>query len=345
MHQDSIRLALWNATRLVHSNGTNGTDDGMSDHSMDDIKDWLIISLVFDFIVVVVNLIELKILVSKWSKLERIEHILLSLCISDLFSGMFMLVQDSQIMHQVMKHNMHNNSRIESLVLDSLFIFTVLSTVLHVTVISIERLVAVAFPIKYNSFTTLGCKIFSLLFMWLAPLLLAPLFTYLQVYGIDQKYKYGNIIRPTILFVCCFIVFFGYMFLVIALLRRDWRLKQMIPREVRKATRDRRTTLICLFIGLAFVCCVIPYALGNVSIELYNPFFNLLITLNHGINPLLYFLKAWLDKRRRGPSHSSSPNIPDIQALVSTRSERTLSNITSSTSCIEKRAINSPRRH
>lgn len=247
-----------------------------------------------------------------------------------------MLVQDSQIMHQVMKHNMHNNSRIESLVLDSLFIFTVLSTVLHVTVISIERLVAVAFPIKYNSFTTLGCKIFSLLFMWLAPLLLAPLFTYLQVYGIDQKYKYGNIIRPTILFVCCFIVFFGYMFLVIALLRRDWRLKQMIPREVRKATRDRRTTLICLFIGLAFVCCVIPYALGNVSIELYNPFFNLLITLNHGINPLLYFLKAWLDKRRRGPSHSSSPNIPDIQALVSTRSERTLSNITSSTSCIEK---------
>ena len=258
---------------------------------------WIIASIVLDGAVIATNIIEFRLLIGKWKKLDRIEHLLFSLCIADLLAGVSAFTQDTYQLKLFVELGCINMSANAARVMDCLFIFSVLVSIFHVTAIAVERLVAVYYPVKYTIFTTFKCKAITIVTVWMSSMVIAPAFTAMQWMTIDMpKLHY---IRFAIFLTCTVVVFVAYMLLVLALVRREIMLKDMIPKEIRKYTRDRRTTVVCLLIGFSFVVCFLPYTLSAYDPQnLYHDVMNLLLTISHILNPLIYFAKTMNEARR-----------------------------------------------
>lgn len=264
---------------------------------------WIIGAIVIDGLVISANIIELSLLLRKWNRLDRIEHLLLSLCISDLIAGISAFTQDGMQLKEVLENCIASMTAIESMIFDCFFFFVLFSSNFHVAAIAIERLVAVLLPLRYFIFTTSKCKTFTLCLVWTSAITLAPVMTVLQ--NILAP-KHAQNFSASFLICSCSIIFLAYMTLVCALIKRERTMIDLIPQEMRKNMKDRRTTLFCLLLGISFVVCVFPFSLELLKQTLYHDSWNLLITANHLINPCVYFAKSYADNTRRRHAGSAT---------------------------------------
>lgn len=62
---------------------------------MTNLEPWLISAIIVDGLVISMNIIQLGLLLRNWRILDRTEHLLLSLCISDLISGIVLFGLDT----------------------------------------------------------------------------------------------------------------------------------------------------------------------------------------------------------------------------------------------------------
>lgn len=257
---------------------------------------WIVGALIIDGLVISANIIELTLLLKKWSRLDRIDHLLFSLCVSDLIAGVCAFTQDSMQLREVLENCQPKMMAIESKVFDCLFFFVLFSSNFHVAAIAVERLVAVLIPLRYSVFTTSKCKTFTLCLVWISALTLAPIMTVLQsvLLGVHAR-----LFSASFLIASCSVIFLAYVILTVALIIRERRMVDLISQEMKKQTRDRRTTCFCLLLGISFVICVLPFSLGLLKNSLYHDSWNLLITANHIINPFVYFAKSYFDGVRR----------------------------------------------
>ena len=142
---------------------------------------WFISVIFLDVGVILANICEHCLIINRWKYLDRIEHILLSLSVSDLMLGSACLIVDSWHLHFAVAHNeteqcnvtsnasriwgdnngtldcdemhgMDNPYRLMNSIFDTLFLFTVFASALHVMAVAIERIYAVRFPHKYHIF-------------------------------------------------------------------------------------------------------------------------------------------------------------------------------------------------
>merc|ERR1712183_131861 len=59
----------------------------------------------------------------------------------------------------------------------------------------------------------------------------------------------------------------------------------------------RRDSYVSLAIGLAFFVCTFPFSVSLIHERWHQDGFNILLTLNHAINPLVYAFKHCTDKQ------------------------------------------------
>ena len=266
-----------------------------------DQKPWMIAVIILDIAVILTNVFELALLLKNWRRLDRIEYLLFSLSMSDFIEGAVMLVLDVM---QVSKKK-PKMAETESFIAEVIFLFFVTVSNFHVLSIAIERLVAVVLPLKYSLFTTIKCKTFTITFVWMTAILLSA------VIGIfmNKSYKNKNFgearyFFSAVLLFACVSVFTIYLCLACALVVREKRIIQLLPEEMRKQLRDRKTTLFCLLIGFCFLLCYLPITLGLLHEQLSHPISSLLLTLNHLLNPFIYFAKSYYAKRDRSNSEA-----------------------------------------
>ena len=264
---------------------------------------WILIAIIIDFAVIAANLIEITLLLKKWRNLDRIEHLLLSLSVSDFVAGIAMVCQDIKQLFHIFHDKKVQMNGTDSITFDILFIFCVLVSNFHVISIAVERLVAVVLPLKYSLFTTFKCKAFTICFVWCFSLastgVIAFSFAYKKILVSRARY----LTCAGILLFACISVFMIYTALFVALVIREREMVKMLQQETRKYMRDRRTTLFCLLIGVSFVVCMMPPTIAYFSEKLYHPISNLFYTFNHLLNPFIYFAKSFYEKRAR--AHSS----------------------------------------
>lgn len=279
---------------------------------MTNLEPWLISAIIVDGLVISMNIIQLGLLLRNWRILDRTEHLLLSLCISDLISGIVLFGLDTHSLKYFIVHGEINLTRTESFVLECFIIFFILSSNFHIISLAIERLVAVSFPMNYAIFTTLRCKTFTICLVWTLGVLISPAVILFNKLYYDKKTenKQGKLIMGGVLLTACVTVFSSYMILVVALIRREQQMKEIIPEELHRQLRDRKTTMICLLFGFSFVVCVLPHTLGFFSENIYHNSSSFLLTSNHFINPLIYFAKAYVQRRRTMSSNSQNRLIP-----------------------------------
>ena len=271
-----------------------------------DAEPWLIGAIAIDGAVISANIVELTLLLKKWHKLDRIEHLLVSLCISDLVAGIVTFAQDAIQLRNIIEYGMVRMTSTVGMIFDCFFFFFVLVSNFHIISIAIERLVAVKFPMKYSIFSTFKCKSLTICLVWTLAVLFAPTITVVSKLFYDQRKLVDHYMSAGILLTACILVFTIYMILVFALVDRERKLQELIPEEMRRQMRDRRTTCFCLLIGFSFVICVLPFTIGLMDKKLYHNSSNLLLSANHLVNPLIYFTKSIFEARRRRASSSTS---------------------------------------
>jgi len=283
-----------------------------TNEEMLNLQPWFVSAIIVDGLVISMNIIQLALLLKKWSHLDRTEHLLVSLCISDLICGITMFGQDAFYLKEFLDEGKINPTDLENMILDCLLMFFVLVSNFHIVALAIERLVAVSFPMNYNMFTTLKCKTFTICLVWTLSVLVAPTVTVVQKIENDEhkgNYK-GQRIIGGVLLVACITVFSIYMILVFALWRREQKMKELIPEELHRQLRDRKTTMICLLFGVAFLVCILPYTISLLDNKLYHYSFNLLVTSNQFLNPMIYFFKLYAERRRSMSAASQSRLLP-----------------------------------
>ena len=265
---------------------------------------WLIGCILLDVAVILTNVGEQFLICSKWKSLDRIDHLLLSLSISDLLNGVATLSVDSWYLARDSDLKMGanvstvvtENHEIVARIFDSAFIFSVFASVLHVIAVAVERLYAICLPRKYYIFTTFCFKCATIFCIWFLAVLLTPSFSLFTFLSLDNEF--GTFVRGTILASVVLAVFIVYVIIAVFLLRQRTSIIQDFSPECSiQHDRLKRLTVICLFIGISFVVCMIPMTLSYFDRDLYHHLANFMITLNSLVNPCIYFAKVYFDSR------------------------------------------------
>ncbi|XP_066915102.1 adenosine receptor A3-like [Clytia hemisphaerica] len=262
---------------------------------------WMVAAVVVDGFVMALNIIELMLLLRRWKRLDRIEHILFSLCVADLICGIAMFGQDTYQLRAIALNLPLDITTTESLILECLIIFFILVSHFHVTAVAIERIFAVSMPMRYTVFTTNSCKILTISLVWVIALIIAPILT-----STSKAYQSGQYVLASAIIICCTLVFFSYMALVVLLIRRERTMRSLLEPEFKRQLRDRRTTIFCLVFGFSFLICMLPYAIGLLQQSLFHETQILLLTAYHLVNPIVYFVKYYFNGRGRSNTITSN---------------------------------------
>lgn len=264
-----------------------------------EITNWVVVCIAVDVLIIGANSVEQLLLANNWSRLDRIDHLFFSLSVSDLLHGLVVLVMDLFFWSELM-HSTENIVPKILLISSSIFLFTIFSSVFHTIAIAIERFYAIKFPTKYHVFTTYTVKCVTLILIWIGALSFSVLVGILNQHITDKlmsRYLWCSVLMSS-----AAVVFFTYTYIACLLFRQ--RRKgvnpvQFNPRCYTHQKRLNRLTILCLILGISFVLCILPVAMGRVNPIFYHPANHFLISFNSLINPCIYFLKMYQDDKNK----------------------------------------------
>ncbi|XP_075054071.1 motilin receptor [Mixophyes fleayi] len=191
------------------------------------------------------------------------------------------------------------------------------STILHITALSIERYLAICFPLKAKVFITKRRVKTVIVFLWLFALVsAAPLYNLFENVKVNYtgswqctytKYAMESGLLNVMMWVTT-VYFFFPMFCLIVLYgfigKKLWKSKSVIrgPNAENREKCHRQTVKILLVVVLAFIICWLPFHIGRIiyantkdfQMMKLSQYFNLvamqLFYLSASINPVLYNL-------------------------------------------------------
>ena len=268
---------------------------------------WLVSAICVDGLIIGANITEFTLMFKKWKKSLSIEILLCSLCISDILSGIGAFIEDSlQLNNEIQIHQIVETD-ICAYFFDCMFTFSVLVSNLHIISIAIKKLIAEVTPKINTKLDSKLCKIVNVIIVWAMALILSPVISIVPKFAFKDEsasMEYVQKIYGGIFMTACILVFVIYMALFTILITqekktRERMLRELLPDEMKIKVRDRRNTYLCLLLGISFLVCVLPYSLGLTNTNFDHPFWNILIVLNHAFNPMVYFIRIYLDERAK----------------------------------------------
>ena len=186
-------------------------------------------------------------------------------------------------------------------------IFTAIS-LLTLTLISVDRLLALLLGLRYKQIVTLGRVWILVVIIWLfcpAALLAYSAYNYRHVIFMNVVVR--SIINTGLL-VCIVIIFSCYLKIYLTLRRQQTQVQHHVSqgqphggRTPLNLARYRKTVFATLWIQMTLLACYIPYFAANAALAIYGPGTSpvslalsatlSLIFLNSSLNPFLYCWK------------------------------------------------------
>ncbi|XP_043928807.1 motilin receptor [Protopterus annectens] len=204
------------------------------------------------------------------------------------------------------------------------------ATILHITALSIERYLAVCFPLKAKVFITKRRVKGVIVFLWIFALLSAAPFIFLV--GVEYEnntnheltreckpteYAIHSGLLSTMLWVATIYLFipmlclnFLYGIIIIKLWKTNSKIRGL--NSFNREAYHKQTVKILVVVVLAFAICWLPFHIGriifctidSISMVYFSQYFNMismqLFYLSASINPILYNL---LSKKYRTAAH------------------------------------------
>ena len=260
---------------------------------------------------IILNVIESFLLIKRGSNRKNHESLILSLSLSDCAVGLTTLICNLLVtldLFKVFKTTKKNMDEIKAYVLLSVW-FTAYVSLFHIAGITVDRALAVLYPIRHKLWITPWKTYIFIILSWL----ISVVVTWVSTIGTVVS----NMESQTKRFVAGFCLSIGfvltaaYIFIVkMAIVNRKTTMSNLgINRKEKKTSRqERRLLLLCLAIVLSFVLCMFPYSIQVFAYGSEDIVGCILLVSNSLVNPIVYFYGQYME-RRSGNKYSINTSI------------------------------------
>ena len=245
-----------------------------------------ITDLVIGFLVAVLNVIEI-VIIARIKKRKKYEVLLLSLSLSDCLFG----ISNVLLASLYISNECHARSLLECSYI--LYLFFVLTSMLHLTFMSIDRVIAVVKPFKYKFLLNQRRTNIIIAILWSFTLVACgSLFTADELKQLSiQKVEFEKeIIVSITIIVVDIVIIFSYSIIIY-----HHRLKNKVATQLTK--RQKKLPIICIILGATFVLFTLPFALLVFTMEDVPFYANVILVGNSGVNSIVYFFRDKIEER------------------------------------------------
>ncbi len=267
----------------------------------------LLFSLVFSIFGVLLNSLEIFIIQRKWKSITIFEIILLNLAIADLLA-----LTTSGGVVAVMIYYARNQYGVHFKTLTMFYImiiFSVLSSVIFIIVIAVERLIAIKIPLKHRAWhSSPGRLTRCLIIIWgslitvtgiTITLVSAFVKGNLKTVSLTIRYFIGGYL--TLGFIVAVIL---YSWIAYLLLKRHSKFLEYDPKDaadkfriIKAMQKEKASIVVCVLAVVSFVGLNASYVIqsfeGKRGITMDS---TILMITNSVVNPLIYFFKGYAEK-------------------------------------------------
>ena len=245
-----------------------------------------ITDLVIGFLVAVLNIIEI-VIIARIKKRKKYEVLLLSLSLSDCLFGISNVILASVYI----SNECHARSLLECSYI--LYLFFVLTSMLHLTFMSIDRVIAVVKPFKHKFLLNQRRTNIIIAMLWSFTLVACgSLFTAdeLKQLSIQKVESEKEMIISITIIVVYVVMTFSYSIIIY-----HHRLKNKVATQLTK--RQKNLPIICIILGATFVLFTLPFALLVFTMEDVPFYANVILVGNSGVNSIIYFFRDKIEER------------------------------------------------
>ena len=252
--------------------------------------------------IIALNIAEIR-FISRIKHKKTFDKLLLSLAVSDIFVGISVAV--FKVLD--LTFDKEDLAWTEESAFAQLFLFSLTFSFTNLLAISIDRYLAVKFPIKHRIIVTPKCSNIAILFVWLISLVPLVLSLLLIVLWSDNSEYFLQVSSIVILIFGAFLVAI-YATILLSIYRNrvktlgrnlDGKTKWQKLISIFKApgTAERSVFFSCCFVASSFILSTYPFGIEYLVTQSGNDISfvsKLLILLNSLLNPFTYFFKSYL---------------------------------------------------
>ena len=267
----------------------------------------------------VLNSTEIILIIKKRKSMKTFELILLSLAIADLTVGISTLAFSIYDINQREAFSLNDPEDFFVLAMQT---FTLCSSITHILGISLDRVLAVKFPLKHRIWMSRENAKWLVAAIWLASTLLTafsvvPKFVFNSDSGANNYFMIYALAGMMFFFGLIFVAIYSHIIWKVIIRSQQFNQRingksaerkgdsKMLPTTV---ARERTLVFTCVLAVSTYISCTYPAAIiaingakrkQPVSSTAFSFWLPGLLLINSILDPFVYFLKGYLDNRSR----------------------------------------------
>ena len=244
--------------------------------------------LIVPALIIIVNLIEIYLITKRRSHITTYEALLLSLSTADFLVGVSTLVVVTGI---------GKNKPLLATIGSPMFYFTLMSSLAHLSILTIDRAIAVAYPLKHRYWVSKTRIVIIIISLWIISLVISLPLVLMHDYSTYKKFVFGHfmLVESGVMVVSYAIIIY------IAVIRRRQRLQTSTGNRSNQQgndmRKDLRLVLMSFTVVLSYTCLTFPFVVKTVTHRVPNYYEKLAFVINSVMNSLIYFFWKFLEQR------------------------------------------------
>ena len=243
--------------------------------------------------IIIINSIETVILIRNRKRLTNYECLLLSLSISDIFVGLS-------------KGSVNLLVRIGTIQIAtdqdlSMLWFSVACSLSHTVAITLDRLVAVCYPLRHRMLSTRKNIMVLLMITWSFSLLVFPI-------TLASSNIRIRLCLAILIIITSIVILISYSFIIhkAVIKRRRFLSSSNTNDQSVKMKKEFNLVWICFVIAVTFIAMMLPFSISAIIHPKLSINMKIPLLVNSITNPLLYFFWKYLDRKiKRNISNST----------------------------------------
>ena len=167
------------------------------------------------------------------------------------------------------------------------YVFSILSSILHLTFITMDRLIAVLKPIQYKVFFTRKTIYIILPFLWILAIIISTI--------LDEFTERFNNFEETMHLTLSLIIIIAGLIMITSysLILYQVNFKRKVSSTQKQSSK---LSLVCIATVATFVLLTLPYAITRILTGRVPFWNNVILVTNSGMNSVVYFLRSEISK-------------------------------------------------
>lgn len=167
------------------------------------------------------------------------------------------------------------------------YVFSILSSILHLTFITMDRLIALLKPIQHKVFFTRKTIYIILPFLWILAIIISTI--------LDEFTERFNNFKETMHLTLSLIIIIAGLIMITSysLILYQVNFKRKVSSTQKQSSK---LSLVCIATVATFVLLTLPYAITRILTGRVPFWNNVILVTNSGMNSAVYFLRSEISK-------------------------------------------------